>query len=132
VYVNIQQQFCVTGLACANGALPGGIIPAAKSTHENDKTTGCRPEEEMKIDYQETSSDLLARIDIHKKYGGRDIDEWMLDLLNVKKGAHILDVGCGAGKQCFVFHRALEGDADITGGDVSQELLSKARQEMLK
>jgi ubiquinone/menaquinone biosynthesis C-methylase UbiE len=86
----------------------------------------------MKIEYQETSSDLLARIDIHKKYGGRDIDEWMLDLLNVKKGAHILDVGCGAGKQCFVFHRALEGDADITGGDVSQELLSKARQENAK
>lgn len=83
----------------------------------------------MKIDYQETSSDLLARIDIHKKFGGRDIDQWMLDVLDVKKGARILDVGCGAGKQCFVFHQALQGNADITGGDVSQELLAKARQE---
>jgi ubiquinone/menaquinone biosynthesis C-methylase UbiE len=83
----------------------------------------------MKIDYQETSSDLLARIDIHNKFGGRDIDEWMLDLLKVNKGARILDVGCGAGKQCFIFHRALEGEADITGGDVSQELLTKALQE---
>lgn len=83
----------------------------------------------MKIDYQETSSDLLARIDIHNKYGGRDIDEWMLEVLKVKKGAHILDVGCGAGKQCFVFYRALDGDANIIGGDVSQELLTKARQE---
>jgi ubiquinone/menaquinone biosynthesis C-methylase UbiE len=86
----------------------------------------------MKIEYQETSSDLLARIDIHQKYGGRDIDAWMLDVLSVQKGARILDVGCGAGKQCFVFHRALEGEADITGGDVSQELLSKARQENAK
>jgi ubiquinone/menaquinone biosynthesis C-methylase UbiE len=83
----------------------------------------------MKIDYQETTNDLLARIDIHKKYGSRDIDEWMLHVLMPQKGSKILDVGCGAGKQCFLFYKALEGEADITGGDVNQELLEKARQE---
>jgi ubiquinone/menaquinone biosynthesis C-methylase UbiE len=83
----------------------------------------------MKIDYQETTNDLLARIDIHQKYGSRDIDQWMLEVLNIQRGARILDVGCGAGKQCFVFHRALDGKADITGGDVSEELLGKARAE---
>jgi ubiquinone/menaquinone biosynthesis C-methylase UbiE len=83
----------------------------------------------MKIDYQETTNDLLTRIDIHKKYGSRDIDEWMLHLLNLQKGSRILDVGCGAGKQCFLFYKALEGEADITGGDVSPALLEKARQE---
>lgn len=83
----------------------------------------------MKINYQETTSDLLTRIDIHQKFGSRDIDQWMLDLLQVPKGSRILDVGCGAGKQCFVFDKALEGTADITGGDVSAELLEKARQE---
>jgi ubiquinone/menaquinone biosynthesis C-methylase UbiE len=83
----------------------------------------------MKIDYQETTSDLLARIDIHKKYGGRDIDQWMLALLQVQKGAHILDVGCGAGKQCFLFFDALKGECAVTGGDVNAELLAKARQE---
>ncbi len=83
----------------------------------------------MKIDYQETTNDLLARIDIHKKYGSRDIDEWMLHIINPQKGSKILDVGCGAGKQCFLFYKALEGEADITGGDVNQELLEKARQE---
>lgn len=83
----------------------------------------------MKIEYQETTNDLLARIDIHKKYGGRNIDQWMLDLLKVPQGSRILDVGCGAGKQCFLFFDALNGNADITGGDVSAELLAKARQE---
>ncbi len=83
----------------------------------------------MKIDYQETSNDLLARIDIHKKYGSRDIDEWMLHLLNPQPGSKILDVGCGSGKQCFLFYKALEGQADITGGDINPELLEKARQE---
>lgn len=86
----------------------------------------------MKINYQETTNDLLARIDIHSKYGSRDIDEWMLDLLKVKKGSRILDVGCGAGKQCFLFHKALQGNAEITGGDVNEELLVKARAENAK
>lgn len=86
----------------------------------------------MKIDYHETTNDLLARIDIHKKYGSRDIDEWMLQLLNPPKRSKILDIGCGSGKQCFLFYKALQGDADITGGDLNQELLSKARQENAK
>jgi ubiquinone/menaquinone biosynthesis C-methylase UbiE len=82
-----------------------------------------------KIDYQETTNDLLARIDIHKKFGSRDIDEWMLHQLSPQKNTRILDVGCGAGKQCFLFYKALEGEADITGGDVNPDLLDKARQE---
>jgi len=86
----------------------------------------------MKIDYQETTSDLLARIDIHSKYGSRNIDDWMLHLLNVTPGSKILDVGCGAGKQCFLFLDALKGKADITGGDVSAELLAKANLENAK
>ncbi len=83
----------------------------------------------MKINYPDTTSDLLTRIDIHQKYGGCDIDAWMLDLLNLKRGMQILDVGCGAGKQCFAYFDTLKGEAEITGGDVNAELLAKARQE---
>lgn len=86
----------------------------------------------MKINYQETTSDLLKRIDIHNQYGGRNIDEWMLSLLNLQKGSKILDVGCGAGKQCFSYFNYLGGEAQITGGDVNQELLGQARQENAK
>lgn len=80
----------------------------------------------MKIDYQETTSDLQTRIDIHSKYGGRDIDQWMLDLLQIQKGATILDVGCGSGKQCFGYFNYLQGEAEIHGGDVSKDLLAQA------
>ncbi len=86
----------------------------------------------MKIDYRETMNDLATRIDIHKKYGSRDIDDWMLHMLNPQKGDRILDIGCGAGKQCFLFYKVLEGEADITGGDVNQELLNQARLENAK
>ncbi|MCZ6529059.1 MAG: class I SAM-dependent methyltransferase, partial [Chloroflexi bacterium] len=82
----------------------------------------------MRFDYRETAKDLQTRIDIHQKYGGRDIDTWMLDLLAPKKGWRILDVGCGAGKQCEAFHRHLEGGGVIVGADISTELLAQAKQ----
>ncbi len=81
----------------------------------------------MEINYQETSKDLLTRIDIHEKYGARNIDQWNIEVLDPKPGYKILDVGCGAGKQCFLFSDYTKGQADITGGDFSEELLDKAR-----
>ncbi|MEN4013360.1 MAG: methyltransferase domain-containing protein [Bellilinea sp.] len=83
----------------------------------------------MKYDYQETTKDLLKRIDIHTKYGSRSIDQWMLEILPLKKGQKILDVGCGAGKQCFEFYDQLKGEAEIIGADVNQELMEEARKE---
>ena len=83
----------------------------------------------MKIDYQETSRDLLKRIDIHEKYGSANIDEWTTDLLRPQSGMQILDVGCGAGKLCFLFDDYTKGAAKIAGGDFSEELLEKARQK---
>lgn len=82
----------------------------------------------MKINYQETTSDLATRIDIHNQYGGRDIDKWMLEVLPLKQGMKILDVACGAGKQCTSFHKHLDGNCNITGGDVSADLLSQAQE----
>jgi ubiquinone/menaquinone biosynthesis C-methylase UbiE len=81
----------------------------------------------MEIDYQETSKDLLTRIDIHEKFGARDIDQWTVETLQPKPGMKILDVGCGAGKQCFLYSDSTERKAEIIGGDVSKELLEKAR-----
>jgi ubiquinone/menaquinone biosynthesis C-methylase UbiE len=81
----------------------------------------------MQINYQETSKDLLKRIDIHEKYGARDIDRWNIEILQPQPGYKILDVGCGAGKQCFLYSDYTKGQAYITGGDFSEELLAKAR-----
>lgn len=83
----------------------------------------------MKIEFQETTKDLAKRIDIHNKFGARDIDAWMLDLINLQPGNKILDVGCGSGKQCFSYYDRLNGKAEIVGGDVSEDLLQQARDE---
>lgn len=81
----------------------------------------------MSIEYQETSKDLKTRINIHEKYGGRDIDAWMLETINPTPGINILDVACGSGKQCKAFHAHLNGQLEMTGVDISAELLEDAR-----
>jgi ubiquinone/menaquinone biosynthesis C-methylase UbiE len=81
----------------------------------------------VEFEYRETGKDLQARIDIHAQYGKRDIEQWMLDLLKPQKGLSILDVACGAGKQCMAFYTAMNGEVDLVGGDVSSELLDEAR-----
>ena len=86
----------------------------------------------MKIQFKETTADLLIRIHIHDKYGSKNIDDWMLKVLKLKPALKILDVGCGSGKQCFSFSDELKGNTDITGGDVSHELLNEARNENFK
>jgi ubiquinone/menaquinone biosynthesis C-methylase UbiE len=86
----------------------------------------------MKISFQETTDDLLTRINIHDAFGARDIDKWMLDVLPLEQGMTILDIGCGAGKQCFSFLAHLDGKANITGTDISDELLEKASEENQK
>lgn len=84
----------------------------------------------MEINYQETSKDLLVRIDIHEKYGAHNIDEWNMEVLQPKPNFKILDVGCGAGKQCFLFSDHTDRNAEIVGGDFSEELLDKARARL--
>jgi ubiquinone/menaquinone biosynthesis C-methylase UbiE len=86
----------------------------------------------MKIDYKETTNDLLTRINIHDVYGARDIDKWMLEVLPLEKEMKILDVGCGSGKQCFSYLAHLSGKAEIIGGDVSEDLMAKAEEENKK
>ena len=86
----------------------------------------------MKFDYKETTNDLETRINIHTLYGKNNIDEWMLEKLPLKDGMKLLDIGCGAGKQCFLFNDYLKTDCDITGGDVSDELLAQARERAVE
>jgi len=81
----------------------------------------------MQINYQETSKDLLTRIDIHEKYGSKDIDQWTISVLQPKEGMKILDVGCGAGKQCFLYRDFTLRKSEVIGADISSELLDKAR-----
>ncbi len=86
----------------------------------------------MKINFQETTNDLRKRINIHDQFGANDIDKWMLEILPLREGMDILDVGCGSGKQCFSYLTHLNGKAQITGTDVSDDLLAEAEAENVR
>lgn len=86
----------------------------------------------MDINYQETPKDLLTRIRIHEQYGARDIDQWTTEVLKPGPGMRILDVGCGAGKQCFLYSDFTQRKATIVGGDLSKELLERARTQNIE
>ena len=81
----------------------------------------------MKIDYQETTNDLLARIDIHSKFGSRNIDDWMLHLLDVPQGSKILDVGCGHGE--VAFDLAGQCAAQVTAMDLCEASVRRAQRD---
>lgn len=49
------------------------------------------------------------------------------DFANIKEGHHVLDLGSGAGNDCFVA-RAIVGDSGkVTGLDFTEEMIEKAR-----
>jgi len=52
----------------------------------------------------------------------------MLEMLDPQPMVCILDVACGSGKQCKAFHAHLNGQLDMTGVDISAELLADARK----
>ena len=70
----------------------------------------------MKIDFQETTNDLLKRIDIHSQYGARDID-LMLDVLQLKPD-HDPRCWLRRGQTMLLVLSASDGQADILGTDV--------------
>jgi SAM-dependent methyltransferase len=52
------------------------------------------------------------------------------DYANIKAGHHVLDLGCGAGNDCFVA-RSLAGDTGkVTGLDFTDEMLAKANKNV--
>jgi ubiquinone/menaquinone biosynthesis C-methylase UbiE len=54
------------------------------------------------------------------------------DFAGIRKGDHVLDLGSGAGNDCFVA-RALVGDSGkVTGLDFTDEMLTKARANNTK
>ena len=65
----------------------GHPLPHSTRHHARQtKRIPASPGDPMKINYQETSKDLLTRIDIHEKYGSANIDHWTNELLQPQAG----------------------------------------------
>ena len=54
------------------------------------------------------------------------------DYAGIKKGDHVLDLGSGAGNDCFVARAIVGETGKVTGLDLTEQMVSKARENCAK
>ena len=55
-----------------------------------------------------------------------------LEFAKIEKGNTILDLGCGAGNDCFIARSVIEEDGKVIGLDFSEVMIDKARKNAKK
>ena len=79
---------------------------------------------QMRLTSPETA--LGIRIDAHRRFSKREINDWILARISLEKGDKVLDIGCGNGKQLIPFAKTVGSSGLAYGIDVSQSLLDEA------
>jgi ubiquinone/menaquinone biosynthesis C-methylase UbiE len=74
---------------------------------------------------------LTARINAHAVYGSHPLEEWVFSRLDVRPGTHILELGCGTGKQTLPLARLVGAEGHVTAVDIAADSLSLLRQQAL-
>jgi SAM-dependent methyltransferase len=54
------------------------------------------------------------------------------DFAQIKKGDHVLDLGSGAGNDCFVVRAIVGETGKVTGLDMTEQMIEKARENSTK
>lgn len=84
----------------------------------------------MSCEYLEKGGYGRKVAEAYEKYGRGAVTDWVLGFLEVYrhlvpiKNKKVLDYGCGTGKFCLFLS---DCGADVTGVDISEEMLKKAR-----
>lgn len=65
------------------------------------------------------SEALRTRTGVTAALAERDLEAFMLKLLELKEGERVLDIGCGRGKQLFVYAGAVGPEGRVLGIDAS-------------
>ena len=75
---------------------------------------------------EQTFFDYAAEVGLTKHIGGLDATQELLELCHVGPGAHILDVGCGAG--VTPAYIAQQYDCSVVGVDLSAKMILRSEQ----
>jgi len=71
---------------------------------------------------------LKSRLATHDRFSARDINEWILGLVQPRDGQRVLDVGCGTGRQAVAIARRVGSTGGVVGLDASAAALAEARE----
>lgn len=71
---------------------------------------------------------LSTRLALNKRYQSADFHSWLHRRLNVTRGEHILDVGCGTGAQSLRFLDAVGANGTVSALDISGESVEELRR----
>ncbi|MAT13045.1 MAG: methyltransferase [Rhodopirellula sp.] len=74
------------------------------------------------VDYDTRWLEVLPAELIDRDYGCGDPSQW------VQQGEHVLDLGSGGGKICYIASQIVGADGSVTGVDMNEDMLALARQ----
>lgn len=75
---------------------------------------------------KQTFFDFAAEVGLTKHLGGLDATQELLELCHIEPGAHILDVGCGAG--ATPVYIAQKYDCSVVGVDILDKMILRSEQ----
>lgn len=71
---------------------------------------------------------LEARIRAHEEFGAADLNQWVFDHLDLAEGQHVLDIGCGTGKQTLPMAEQVAAGGRVVAVDISEEAVAAVRE----
>ena len=71
---------------------------------------------------------LNTRLALNHRYQSADFDSWLHRRLDVGKGEHILDVGCGTGAQSLRFLKCVGARGSVSALDISAPSVAQLRE----
>jgi ubiquinone/menaquinone biosynthesis C-methylase UbiE len=87
------------------------------------------PSEFIKVDQTSDPRYLIEFLDARKTIEGeREIKQLVLDLLDLRLGAHVLDVGCGTGDDAREIAGRVGAAGRVIGIDPSEVMIAEAKQ----
>jgi len=81
--------------------------------------------------FNTNSKALVNRIQAHERFGSKDLNQWIFQHLNLAPDKHVLDLGCGTGKQTISIAENIGEYGSVTAIDLSQESLDKLRKQSI-
>jgi len=72
-----------------------------------------------------SSENLSTRLELNRRYQSADFHSWLQRRLNVSRGEHILDVGCGTGAQSLRFLDSIGSHGSISALDISSSSIEE-------